>query len=72
MWVLLSPILIKREGDGSFFLLFDKTQIFHKIKYDLMMPVLCYGEVVRFFKTLQYFDQITTLTYVHMDNFCPW
>ena len=33
------------------------------------MPVLCYGEVLRFFKTLQYFDKITTLTYVIMDNF---
>ena len=34
-----------------------------------MRPVLCYGGVLRFFKTLQSFDQITTLTYVLIDNF---
>ena len=34
-----------------------------------MRPVLCYGEILRFFKTSQFFDQITTLTYVLMDNF---
>ena len=32
--------------------------IFLKIKHDLMRPILCYGEVLRFFKTLQSFDQI--------------
>ena len=49
----------------------NETQIFHKIKYDLMRPVICYGEVVHFFKTFQSFYQITNLTYVLMDNFCP-
>ena len=48
-----------------------ETLIFYKFKYDLMRPVLCYWEVVRFFKTFQSFDQITTLTYVLMDSFCP-
>ena len=60
------PDCNKREGDGS---LLDETQIFLKIKPDLMRPVLCYGENLRFFKTSQSFDQITTLTYVLMDNF---
>ena len=36
-----------------------------------MRPVLFYEEVLRFFKTSQSFDQITTLTYVIIDNFCP-
>ena len=34
-----------------------------------MRPVLFYGEVLRFFKTSQSFDQITTLTYILMENF---
>ena len=34
-----------------------------------MRPVLWYWEVLRFFNTLQSFDQITTLTYLLMDNF---
>ena len=36
-----------------------------------MRPVLCDGDVLRFFKTLQSFDQITTLTYVLWTTFCP-
>ena len=34
-----------------------------------MRPVLCFREVLQFFKTSQSFDQITTLTYILMDNF---
>ena len=45
-----------------------REQIFLKIKLDLMRPILCYGEVLRFFNTSQSFDQITTLTYVLVDN----
>ena len=75
--LLLSPLYVSssqpvslKKGGGRFPLLrFDETQIFLKIKRDLMRPVLCYGEVLRFFKTSQSFDQITTLTYVLMDNF---
>ena len=37
-----------------------------------MRPVLCYGEVLPFFKMVQSFDQITTLTYDLMDNFSPY
>ena len=37
-----------------------------------MRPVLCYEEVLQFFKTSQSFDQITTLTDVLMDNFLPF
>ena len=38
-----------------------------------MRPLLSYGEVARFKKMIQSFDQITTLTYVliDIDNFCP-
>ena len=58
------------KGGGRFpLLLFDEMQIFVKAKHYLMSLVLCYGEVLRFFKTSQSFDQITTLTYIHMDNF---
>ena len=51
-----------------------ETQIFHKIMYKLRLirPLLGYGEVAKFLKEMfQSFDQITTLTYVLMDNFCP-
>ena len=48
---------------------FNETQIFLKIKHDLMRLVLCYGRVLRFFKTPQCFDQITTWTYVLINNF---
>ena len=44
---------------------------FHKMKYDLkghMRLLLCR---VIFKKNLRSFDQITTLIYLLMDNFCP-
>ena len=51
MWAVLSPIHIKREGDGSLFCSLTRRKF------------------LRFFKTSQSFDQITTFTYVLMDNF---
>jgi hypothetical protein len=61
----------QKKGRGrtvpSFACSFDAN--FIKIKHDLIRPVSCSGEVLRFFKTSQSFDQITTLTYVLMDNF---
>ena len=51
-----------------------KMQIFHKMNDDLkglMRPLLFYGEVAQFLKTVKSFDQITTLIYVLIDNFCP-
>ena len=40
-----------QKGRGLFpLLLFDETQIFLKIKHDLMRPVLCYEEVLSFLK----------------------
>ena len=56
-----------RETVSSFALWRDTN--FFKVKHDLMRPILGYGEVLRFFKKSQSFDQITTLTYVLMDNF---
>ena len=41
--VVIGTIIIFRYG--------NKTQIFHMIQDYLQRPVLCYGEVVRFFKT---------------------
>ena len=49
-----------------------KTQIFHKIKYDLkghIMSLFFWRGCV--FSTLRSSDLITTLTYVVMDNFNP-
>ena len=57
MWAVFSPIPTKREGDGSFFCSLTRRKF------------LCYGKILRFFKTSQSFDQITTLTYFLMDNF---
>ena len=38
------------KGRGGFLFGYgNDTQIFHKIEYDLTRPVLCYGDVVRFF-----------------------
>ena len=56
------PVSSKREGDATVpsFALFDL--IFLKIKHDLRRPVLCYGEVLRFFKMSQSFDQIISST----------
>ena len=59
------------QNGGGRFPLFAlwRNAIFFKIKYDLMRPVLCYVEVLWFFKASQSFDQNTTMTYVLMDNF---
>ena len=62
-------ILSLSNSNYSPLLLFDETQFFLKIKHDPIRPVLCYREVLRFFKMSQSFDQIPTLTYVLMDNF---
>ena len=51
-------------------LIYTQRNVFHKIKYDIkghMRPFLC--RVI--LKKFQIFYQITTLTYVLMDNFCP-
>ena len=42
----------------------------NKMKYDYIISLLCYGMVVCLYKTSTPFDQITTLTYVVMGNFC--
>ena len=47
-----------------------KTQIFHKIKYDLRGHVYYMEKFYDLF-TLRPSDLITTLTHVPMDNFCP-
>ena len=53
-----------------------KTQIFHTMKkYDLkgiIRPLLCYWEVALFIKKFNSFDQISTLTDVLKDSFCPY
>ena len=52
-----APFTLKERGTRRFPLLrFDL--IFLKIKHDHMRPVLCYEEVLRFFKTSQSFYKI--------------
>ena len=60
-----------KERDGFLFCSLTRRIFFLKVKHYTMMPVLCCGEVMSFFNTSQSFYQITTLTYVLMDNFCP-
>ena len=51
-------------------LIYTLRNVFHKMKFDLkghMRLLLCRI----FFLIFGSFDQITTLTYVLMDNFCP-
>ena len=73
VWEILSPIPNKRKG-GSLFTLWmwrGKLRLSMILKLGFMWPLLCYGEVARFWKIFVSFDQIITLTYVLMDNFCP-
>ena len=62
------PVFLQKGGGRSPLFIFDETQIFLNIKHDLMRPVLCYGELLQFFKTSQSY-KITPLTYVLMDTF---
>ena len=70
---LVSPIPTKREGGDSLFALWmlkRKLRLSMILKLGFMWPLLCYGEFARFKKMFQSFDQITTLTYVLLYNFC--
>ena len=52
-------------------LIYTQINVFHEIKYDhkgRMRPLLCHV-ILKIFRS---FDQITTLTYVLMDNFFPF
>ena len=71
---LISLIPTKREGGGSLFALWmfrRKLWLSMILKLGFMWPLFCYEKVARLRKMFQYFDQITTLNYVLMDNFCP-
>ena len=66
----LSPFLSFFSVSFSLAYLMEFLVIVHNIKYDLkghMRPLL--SRVI--FKNFRSFDQITTLTYVLIDNFCP-
>ena len=52
----------------------NKCIFFYKMKYELkdhINALISYEEFVWFLRTFKSCDEITTLTYVLMDNFCP-